>query len=321
MGVLPGGPLTAREAVLLLVACVCGFSWLTYYVGNFVVGLLPKQDLKKKYGATWALVTGASSGIGKSLAEKLASQGLNVVLVAIQDDLLDATTAELAAKFPALEFRKVGVNLGTRAEEGGYLQAIAAATEDIDVQCVFNNAGFMLTGFFDKTRLPLQLVNLECNAVSGVQISHLFIQRMLEKKLKGCIVFTSSAAAYQCTPFTVLYGATKAFVSSFAAGLNVELRNRGIDVISVHPSPVASRFYDKAHKIDALDFFKQFAVKPEELPDEMLRGIGRCSWRDIGATAVMFRTMMKVFDYNFFAFLIAIFAPLMGDYQKALKYD
>jgi short-subunit dehydrogenase len=208
-----------------------------------------------------------TQGIGRSLVETLATQGLDVVVVAVPDKLLDTAFVELCAKFPERTFRKLGVDLGSRNDStGSYLEKIAEATKDIDVQVIFNNAGFMLTGFFDKTKLPLQLCNLECNAVAGVQISHLFSQRLIEKKLKGCIVFTSSAAAYQCTPFTVLYGATKAFVSSFAAGLNVELRNRGIDVVSIHPSPVASRFYDKAHKIDALDFFKQFAVKPEELP-------------------------------------------------------
>jgi short-subunit dehydrogenase len=77
---------------------------------------------------------------------------------------------------------------------------------------------------------------------------------MLAKNMKGCVVFTSSAAACQPTPFSALYGATKSYISSFAANIAVELKSRGIDVCAVHPSPVASNFYEKAHKLDSLNF-------------------------------------------------------------------
>jgi short-subunit dehydrogenase len=101
------------------------------------------------------------------------------------------------------------------------------------------------------------MANLECNAVSAVQITHVFVTRMLAKKLRGCVVFTSSAAACQPCPFSCMYGATKAFVSSFGASLAVEVKTRGIDVTVVHPSPVASRFYDNAHALDSIAFFKK----------------------------------------------------------------
>ena len=118
----------------------------TYFLPKLFVSLLPRQNLKVKYGAEWALVTGSSSGIGKSLVDKLASQGLNVVIVALQNQLLDDAVAEMQAKFPTRVFVKVGVDLGTP----GYLEIISEATKNIDVQLIFNNAGFMLTGFFDK---------------------------------------------------------------------------------------------------------------------------------------------------------------------------
>lgn len=286
----------------------------TYWLPKALTQLMPTQNLKKKYNAKWALVTGASSGIGKSLAVKLAEQGLNVILVAIDEPILDEAQKELSERFEGLEFRKIGVNLG----KPGYLDAIAEGTKDVDVQCVFNNAGFMLTGFFDKQPLERLMINHECNATSAMQITHLFVTRMLEKKLRGCVVFTSSAAACQPTPFSALYGATKAYVSSFAANVGVELKSRGIDVCAVHPSPVASNFYDKAHKLDSLNFFMNFAVKPEELPDEMLRPIGRVLWHDVGGVAIGFRMLLKIFDYGFFATLISRFAHFMGDFKKNL---
>ena len=118
----------------------------SYWIPKLVVSLMPTQDLKRKYDAQWALVTGSSSGIGKSLASRLASQGLNIVMVALNDRLLDDAVTELKTTFKSGQFIKVGVDLGVP----GYLDIIAEATKDLDVQIVFNNAGFMLTGFFDK---------------------------------------------------------------------------------------------------------------------------------------------------------------------------
>ena len=149
---------------------------------------------------------------------------------------------------------QVGVDLSTH---GAYMEAIEKATKDIDVQVVFNNAGYMVTGFFDRTPVERQVKNAECNAVSAVPITHLFVTKMLAKQLPGCVVFTSSAAACQPCPFSSMYGATKAFISSFGASLAVELRCRGIHVCVVHPSPVASRFYDNAHALDSIAFFQK----------------------------------------------------------------
>ena len=82
--------------------------WLTYYVGfNVLMYLRGPVDLKKKYNAEWALVTGAGTGIGKSLSFALAAQGLNIVLVSLPDKHLDATTKELEKAFPDQEFRAV----------------------------------------------------------------------------------------------------------------------------------------------------------------------------------------------------------------------
>ncbi len=337
-------------------ACVAIF--LGYLVPHLFLSLFRTKNLKRAYKANWALVTGSSSGIGLSIAKRLASQGLSVrvevdrrahrpgsrlrlrpdpharsfarslarsrvrslvcsfvcqvVLVALDDQLLEDAFQDLVASFPDVEFRKVGVNLGSR----GYLPTIAKATEDIDVQCCFLNAGYMITGFFESHDLDKHMANLECNTTSAVQITHLFLQRLLAKKLKGCFVYTSSAAAAIPSPYSVLYASTKSFISSFGASLAAEVRSEGIDVCVVHPSPVATRFYDGAHKLGALEFFKKLAVGPDELPDLIFAAIGKVIWRDIGPTAVGFRLLMKVLDYNLFATIIALTARFTDDFKK-----
>ena len=290
------------------------FSFCSYVLPILLLACLPVPDLKKKYGAKWALVTGASSGIGKSLARRLAQQGLNVVVCGMtKDKFLAPTLAELRKEFPAVEFREVA---STLAPGLPYLDDIAAATADIDVQLVFNNAGYIVTDFFEVSALDAQLGNLECNAVAAVKITHHFARRLVTSGQKGAIVFTSSAAAAIPSPFTSMYGATKAFVSQFAACLAVELKPCGIDVCAVHPSPVASNFYDKTHKMEALDFAKTFAVGPEALPDEIIKTIGRMHWRDIGGFAVSVRLSMMAVSYSFVVTLFAAFGHLSPDFQK-----
>jgi short-subunit dehydrogenase len=193
---------------------------------------------------------------------------------------------------------------------------IIEATKDIEVPIVFNNAGYIVTGFFDQSRLEAQLANMECNCTSCVKITHHFLRIMLEKKLKGCFVFTSSVSGYLPNPFAVMYGSTKAFVSQFAASLAIEVRAMGIDVLAVHPSPVASNFFDKAHKLESFEIANKAAVQPSEVPVKMLSCIGRCHLGDLGTFAIVVRTVMAIAPYDFFTGLFAIFAPTMGDYKK-----
>ncbi|CAG9460524.1 unnamed protein product [Pedinophyceae sp. YPF-701] len=307
--VVPWGACCTYGALALL-----SVTFLMYLVPQLFLDLFCSrgQDLRKKYDAKWALVTGASTGIGKSLAMRLADQGLNVVLVALDQPVFDETFEEIQEAYPKQKFKKVATNLGAP----GYMDDIRGATQRLDVQLVFNNAGYMLTGFFFDSPLDAQAANMECNATAAMQISHYFVGKMVARGVPGCVVFTSSAAAAMPSPFTVLYAATKSFLSSFGASLAAEVKSKGIDVCVIHPSPVASRFYDKAHKLDMLDFFKGFAVDPDSLPDIILGSVGRTVWRDIGATAVFFRLMMKVFDYNFLATLTANIAHTMADYKR-----
>eukprot|EP01031_Cornospumella_fuschlensis_P030863 gene30863-37297_t len=303
--------------VILTILAVPTALWITLYtLSNLIMSVLGPVDLKKKYKASWALVTGAGSGIGKSLAETLAKQGLNVVLVSLPDKFLDETFEELKKAYPNVEFRKVPAKFDHKTD---YMPGIIEATKDIDVPIIFNNAGYIVTGFFDTTTLDAQLANMECNATSCVKVTHHFVQQMLLKKLKGCVVFTSSVSGYLPNPFAVMYGATKAFVSQFAASLAIELRASGIDVVAVHPSPVASNFFANAHKLDSLEIAKKTAVAPSSVPDLILTSIGRAHLADLGQFAVIVRAVVAVLPYDFLTTLFALGAPFMGDFQKHNK--
>jgi len=306
-----------KVVILSVFAFPTAFWVVMYVIPQLYMTYRPVPDLKKRYDATWALVTGGGSGIGRALSFKLARQGLNVVIVSLDDDYLKGTTKQLKESFPDLEFRSIGVNFAPGVD---YLKQIQEATKDIDISIVFNNAGFLVTGFFDQAPLGKLLVNMECNATAAVNISHHFASKLVTSKKKGCIVFTSSVAGFIPTPFSGMYGATKAFCSQLACSLHIELQSLGIDVCAVHPSPVASNFYnDLDHKIDILESACKQAVPPEDLPDDIFRSIGCCALRDLGGMAVGSRMGTFFLPYNFFTEIFAAAAPFLPDWKTHNK--
>ena len=302
--------------------CVLLFSPACYLVLNNVVPLLlPVQNLRTKYGAKWALITGSSSGIGKELARTLLAQGLDVILVARDERLFGETVDELSKQFPAKQVLRVNANLSDPS--GSWMDNVKAAVGDKDVQCIFLNAGYIVTGMFEQNEVGAHLANLHCNLTSNIFLSHFFYERMLAKELRGCIVFTSSSASYIPNPFAVLYGATKSGVSAFAASLACEARPRGIHVHSIHPSPVNSRFTKgggnevQQRTIQAMDSFYKFATGPEVLPLKFIQHIGRGGVvADIGAVSVGLRLVVHLLGYNFMAFMTACTAHMMPDYRN-----
>lgn len=119
-------------------------------------------------------------------------QGVNVCIVALDDDLLKSTHAELQKEFPSVELRAVPVNLGSDPEV--YMSQVAAATENVPVSILINNAGFLLMGFFEQRPIEQHIANVECNAMAAMRLTHHFYNKMVDQNIKGCITFTSSAA-------------------------------------------------------------------------------------------------------------------------------
>jgi len=297
-------------------------SPILYLVLNSLVPrLLGSQDLKLRYGATWALVTGGSSGIGKELARKLLSQGLNVVIVARDEPVFAETLKELKAQFPKQEVRSVKANLSDSS--GAWMADVKDATKDVDVQLVFNNAGFIVTGFFEQHSVDTHLANFHCNLTANIHLTHHFYSLMINKGLKGCIVFTSSSAGFIPNPFAAMYGCTKSGVSELAASLAVEGKARGVDVHAVHPSPVNSRFTSgggndvKVHKMNMFEMAYKMATGPEVLPNQIFAAVGRSPVMiDLGGTSIGMRLAVHFLGYNLMTYGFALAAPLMPDYKN-----
>lgn len=304
---------------VLMVCAIPTLLWFTcYLLPQIYMCVRPVPNLKQKYttttGQEWALVTGAGSGIGKSIAMKCAAQQLNVVLVSLDDECLKSTMKEIQSLYPKQQFRAIGVNF---TRNTNYMEIIQQQTKDVSIAIVFNNAGFIVTGFVDQVPIEKLLMNVECNAVAAMQISHYFVQKMIQQKMKGCIVFTSSVAAYIPSPFAAMYSATKAFISTLACSMHIECAPLGIDIIAIHPSPVASNFYNKLdHKVDLIEAAAKNAALPDHIVNDIFRSIGSgCALRDLGTMAWCTRIVTFFIPLNTFVMMFTLAAPYLPDWK------
>ncbi|EKF27634.1 hypothetical protein MOQ_008639 [Trypanosoma cruzi marinkellei] len=317
MNIIFGGLWWVLSTVSLLVGL---FSVVTYLVGIALQQLVMRipQDLKKKYDAEWAVVTGASSGIGKAITEKLAQQQINVVLVALEEPALHSTFAELQKKYPKCSFRKVGVDLG--GEGMRYMAPIIEATQDIDVALLFNNAGYLQTGLFTDTEVDRLRANLECNACCAIPITHHFLRKMLERQRRGLVAFTSSCAGYLPGPTATLYSPSKAFLTNFAVTIAAEVRHAGIHVVAMHPSPVNTNFFKhKGPTLSTIEVSRKMVSPPSHVADQLFASAGRLTVWDQGTTTAAFRWLNKLFDFQFFMEVIVRIAKLSGDHKKLVE--
>ena len=187
-----------------------------------------------------ALVTGASSGIGLSLAKELAARGYNLV-ISSAGVRLDEASQELART--GVLVLPVQADLATREGVDELWSRIESMGSPLDVACV--NAGVGVGGLFHETNLTeeLNMINLNCSGT--VQLAKYVVQQMLHRGSEK-ILFTASIAGEMVAPREAVYAATKAFVLSFAHSLNYELRDADITVTGLQPGPTDTDFFHRA---------------------------------------------------------------------------
>ena len=195
---------------------------------------MTENDFSERYGPV-ALVTGASSGIGKAFAEALAAQGFDLVIVARRVERLEALAAQLTSEH-AIRVKTCRIDLADPSAAQQMLDATAA----LDIGLVVSNAGFGLKGEFaaGDARLMAEMLMVNCNV--PMQLAHGFIPR-LRRRGKGGLIFTSSVEALIGLPYSTAYSATKALVNALGEGLWAELRADGIDVLTLCPGATDSK--------------------------------------------------------------------------------
>ncbi|MCU0425458.1 MAG: SDR family oxidoreductase [Candidatus Kapabacteria bacterium] len=223
-----------------------------------------KNRLKNRYGS-WALITGASSGIGRELAERLAEAGLNLCIAARRKDALDALASSLRTQY-RVEVLVVEADLGT--PEG--IEHVLKSAQTLDIGLLVASAGFGTSGLFVENSIEEEQQMLAVNCTALLALTHHYSRKFKARK-KGGIILLSSLVAFQGVPYSANYAATKAYVQSLAEGLYHELKPFGVDILAAAPGPVSSGFADVANMQMSM------SLKPSDVGVPILKALGRTS--------------------------------------------
>ena len=209
------------------------------------------------------MITGASDGIGREMALRLAEAGLNLVLVARRRDVLDHIAADLTVRH-GIETRVISVDLALETA----VETVTTGTDGLDVGLLVAAAGFGTSGRFIDAQLEqeLAMVNVNCRAVMALCLH--FGRRIAGRK-RGGIILMGSLLGFQGVPHAAHYAATKAYVQSLAEALHVELAPLGVDVVASAPGPVHSGFAARAGMRLGL------ALTPRDIAQATLDALGR----------------------------------------------
>ncbi len=226
-----------------------------------------QQSFHTSYGP-WALVTGASSGIGAEFARQLAAMGLNVVLVARRAQRLDALACELRE---AAQVEVLSVPLDLLSP--GALAHLSDAVGERSIGLLINNAGSASVGSFVDCDIEQELRLLDLNTRVPLALARTFAPGMVERKTGG-IVFLASLIAFRGTPYSGNYAASKAWNLVMAESIGPELQEHGVDVLALCPGFTDTEMLDVVRP-GLADIPALRTMQPDAVVRDALRSLGR----------------------------------------------
>ncbi len=234
----------------------------------------------RQYGP-WAVITGASDGIGRAIAERVTAEGINVVLAARREPALRELADELA-RTSNVQTRTVAVDLGMPDGPA----SLMAAVDDLDVGLAVLAAGFGGAGTFADSSPAAEAEMIAVNVSAVAQLAQYFAHRMAARHRGGIVLF-GSLLGWQGVPGQANYAATKAYVQALGEGLHAELKPRGVDVLCVAPGPVHSGFAARA------GMTMTSATTPDVVASSVWGALGRQTTVVPGAQGKFLTTSLK----------------------------
>ena len=213
----------------------------------------------------YALVTGASKGIGKEIARQLAQRGYHLLLVARSEDELQELAEELKEKHQVNAFY-LSVDLAVSGTALVIAEWANSKTDQLTV--LVNNAGYGIWGSFDAIGIEVQMNMLQLNINAVLELTHHLLPG-LKTKEQSYVLNVASTAAYQAMPTMALYAASKSFILSYSRAIRYELKDTTVSVSCLSPGPTATGFGSRA----GLDAFAELAEK-FNMPAEAVARIG-----------------------------------------------
>lgn len=223
----------------------------------------------QSFADQWALVTGASSGIGAEYARQLAALGMHLVLVARRQRELEELAQELHSRH-ACRCEVIAMDI---AEPGAPAQLFEEVQRrGITIELLVNNAGYGAVGEVADADVERMVQMVHLNAGAVVDLTYRFLPGMLERG-HGAIMNLSSLSAFQPVAYMGVYAATKAFVLHFSEALAIEVRDRGVTILAVCPGVTRTPFFDIAGAPGWLQ--KHSSHSPEQVVRDSIRALQR----------------------------------------------
>jgi short-subunit dehydrogenase len=225
------------------------------------------ENPMKSYKNKWALITGASSGIGKAYAERFAKEGSNLILVARNQLALEALAQELRS-LNGVKVIVMAKDLSKLTSPEELFEEVKAA--GVHVEILINNAGFAVYGKLHQTDFSRNQEQLMLNIVALSSLTQLFVKPMVENGNSGVIINVASTAGFQPLPYMANYGASKSFVRQFTEALWAEYKADGIKVLAVCPGATETNFFSVVNAKEASVGKRD---TPENVVDESLKAL------------------------------------------------
>ena len=296
-----------------------GKGAVTFIVGRVLISLMKgiysgliapvfRLNMNLRKMGKWAVITGATSGIGKAYAFALAQAGLNIVLISNIQSELDAVEAEIKRTYPvetktvAADFTKLDI-----------YERIALALKDLDIGVLVNNVAINQDHpeFFTKVPNVEEFSNDLLNAnIQSVNRMTMIVLPGMERRCRGVIINISSLSACFPTPLLTLYAATKSYVESFSRNLDLELSGTGVTVQCVLPGLVYTRMVDNMVKPSIM------VPLPESFVKQAIRTVGVEK-----KTSGYFSHKLLVYGYDLMVFFLpyAVNSKMSFNIMKTFK--
>jgi short-subunit dehydrogenase len=223
------------------------------------------NDFLERYGP-WAIVTGASSGIGEQFARLLAEQGFYLIIIARREERLDKLAEDLQ-EHHAVEVLPLALDLSSQ----NFLTDLTSAIADKDIGLLISNAGFGLKGEHHQTSAGKMDQMLQLNSRAPMLLAHALSPALINRG-KGAMVFTGSIEGFLAFPWSASYAASKAFLLSLGESLWYELQPYGVDVLVLAPGSTNT----EALPLQGFDPKQQFGLmSPRQVAKQALSQIGK----------------------------------------------
>jgi len=255
-----------------------GYLTFAYFAYRFIRALYnafypfffaPAADLHRLAGGKWAVITGATDGIGKAYAFELARKGFNLVLISRTQSKLDETKDEIIKKYSSVSIKTVSFDF-TSADLNEYEKTISAQIKELDIGILVNNVGqsYEYPEVLHKVEGGNQRLRdiLVCNTIPPTILTSIVLAQMSDRR-SGIVINISSSAGYATMGLWAVYSATKRYVTHLTSTLRNEYADRGITIQCVCPMMVAT----KMSKIRRSNFFAPY---PEAYVKQAIRSIG-----------------------------------------------